>query len=167
MDAILNELSAGLPDSAQAARVVIRLLLAALLGAAIGIQREHAGKPAGVRTHMLVALGASLFVIASAESGMPASDLSRVVQGLAAGIGFLGGGAILKRTAEGEISGLTTAAGIWLTAAVGVGAGMGRWGAALVGVLLTLVILAVIGRIEYWVNRRAPSTPPPPSALAS
>jgi putative Mg2+ transporter-C (MgtC) family protein len=150
VEAFVNELYRGWPDSAQAARVVVRLVIAALLGAAIGIQRERANKPAGLRTHMLVALGAALFVLASAESGMPPEDLSRVVQGLATGIGFLGAGAILKRTAEREISGLTTAAGIWLTAAIGVAAGLGRWGAAVLGVLLTLLILAVIGRLEAW-----------------
>jgi putative Mg2+ transporter-C (MgtC) family protein len=167
MDAFLSELSAGLPDSVQAARVTLRLVIAALLGAAIGMQREYAGKPAGLRTHMLVALGAALFVIASAESGMPSSELSRVVQGLATGVGFLGGGAILKRVPEGEISGLTTAAGIWLTAALGVAAGLGRWGAAVLGVFLTLVILAVIGRVEARRGtRRAPARGPTDGAAA-
>jgi putative Mg2+ transporter-C (MgtC) family protein len=148
MDVFLEELTAGLPDAAQMARVIIRLVVAVLLGAVVGIQRESAGKPAGIRTHMLVAMGAALFVIASLEFGMSASDLSRVVQGLATGIGFIGGGAILKLTEEREVEGLTTAAGIWMTAAIGVAAGLGRWGSAALGVILTLIILSIIGHVS-------------------
>lgn len=148
METFLKELTDGLPGAAQAARIVFRLTAAALLGAIIGIQRERAGKPAGLRTHMLVALGATLFVVASLEFGMSASDMSRVIQGLATGIGFLGAGAILKLKEEREITGLTTAAGIWLTAAIGVAVGLGRWGTAALGVALTWTILAVLGRIE-------------------
>src|SRR5262245_44110341 len=126
MDVILEELTAGLPDARQFARIIIRLLVAMLLGAIVGVQREQTGKPAGLRTHMLVALGAALFVVSSAESGMTSADLSRVIQGLATGIGFIGGGAILKLSEERDIRGLTSAAGIWMTAAIGVAAGLGR-----------------------------------------
>lgn len=154
MEAFLKELTAGLPDGAQIARVVFRLTLAALLGALIGLQREYAGKPAGLRTHMLVALGATLFVVASLEFGMSPGDMSRVVQGLATGIGFLGAGAILKLREEREITGLTTAAGIWLTAAIGVAVGLGRWGSAALGVVLTVIILAALGGIESRVDRK-------------
>jgi putative Mg2+ transporter-C (MgtC) family protein len=154
VEAVLDELAGGLPNATQAAQVLIRLIAAALLGAVIGIQRERAGKPAGARTHMLVALGAALLVVAAIEAGMSQDDLSRVIQGIAAGIGFIGGGAILKLREEHEITGLTTAAGIWLTAAAGVAAGLGRWGAAALGVALTWVILAVLGHIEMRVERR-------------
>ncbi len=154
MDVLLEELTTGLPDAAQMARVIIRLIAAVLLGAVVGIQRERAGKSAGVRTHMLVAMGATLFVIACLEFGMSASDLSRVIQGLATGIGFIGGGAILKLTEEREVEGLTTAAGIWLTAGVGVAAGLGRWGSAALGVVLTLIILSIIGQITYRMEKR-------------
>lgn len=153
MEAFLQELADGLPDATQVAHVLVRLLAAALLGAIIGIQRERAGKPAGVRTHMLVALGAALFVIAPLESDMSNEDLSRVVQGIATGIGFIGAGAILKLNEEREITGLTTAAGIWLTAAAGVAAGLGRWGAAALGVLLTWIVLALLGKIENSIDR--------------
>jgi putative Mg2+ transporter-C (MgtC) family protein len=152
MDAILEELTAGLPDSRQFARIVIRLLAAMLIGAVVGIQREHTGKPAGLRTHMLVALGAALFVIAPAEAGMTSDGLSRVIQGLATGIGFLGGGAILKLSQEREIQGLTSAAGIWMTAAMGVAAGLGRTGLALLSSLLTWFILAVIDKFERRIS---------------
>jgi putative Mg2+ transporter-C (MgtC) family protein len=154
MDFFMQELTDGLPDGAQMARVVIRMLAAALFGAIVGIQRERAGKPAGVRTHMLVALGAALFVISGQETGMDSADISRVVQGLATGIGFIGGGAILKLTAQREVEGLTTAAGIWMTAAVGVAAGLGRWGTAGLGVVLTWIILSIIGEITYRLEIR-------------
>jgi putative Mg2+ transporter-C (MgtC) family protein len=155
VQSFLDELASGLPDSDALARIVVRLVLAALLGAVVGIQRELVGKPAGLRTHMLVALGAALFVLACLESGMAPNDLSRVIQGLATGIGFLGGGAILKVSEHREISGLTTAAGIWLTAAVGVTVGLGQWGLAAVGALLTWMILAVLFRLEPEIKREA------------
>lgn len=154
MDDFLKELSIGLPDTSEIARVTIRLVAAALLGAVIGIQRQRSGKAAGLRTHMLVALGSALFVVASLQFGMSSSDLSHVIQGLATGIGFIGGGAILKLSREHEITGLTTAASIWLTAAVGVAVGMGRWGSAALSVVLTWIILAVIGEIEYRSEKR-------------
>ncbi|GAB62367.1 putative transporter protein [Candidatus Jettenia caeni] len=154
MEALLKELTAELPDTTQIARIAIRLAAAAILGAVIGIQRESAGKAAGLRTHMLVALGASLFVLISLEFGMSSSDLSRVIQGLATGIGFIGGGAILKLTKEREITGLTTAAGIWLTAAVGVAVGVGRWWLAALSVVLTWIILTAIGKIEFRNEKR-------------
>jgi putative Mg2+ transporter-C (MgtC) family protein len=152
MDAILEELTAGLPDARQFARIVIRLLLATLLGGIVGAQREHTGKPAGLRTHMLVALGAALFVLASEESGMTSADLSRVIQGLATGIGFLGGGAILKLSEEHKIRGLTSAAAIWMTAAIGVAVGLGRFWMAMLSALLTWFILSVIGKLESRIS---------------
>jgi putative Mg2+ transporter-C (MgtC) family protein len=149
MEPYWNELMAGLPDSAQMARVVVRMLAAALLGAMVGIQRERAGKPAGVRTHMLVSMGGALFVVSCLEWGMDSADMSRVIQGLVTGIGFIGGGAILKLTREREVEGLTTAAGLWMTCAVGIAAGLGRLGAAGLGVLLTVIILGLVGEITH------------------
>jgi len=157
MDIILEELTAGFPDARQLARVVIRLLVAMLLGGIVGIQREHTGKPAGLRTHMLVALGAALFVLAAAESGMTSADLSRVIQGLATGIGFLGGGAILKLSEEHQIRGLTSAAAIWMTAAIGVAVGLGRLWIAILSMVLTWFILSVVSKIERRMG-------PPPAA---
>ena len=108
------------PDAAQATRIVVRLGMAALLGGLLGYEREHAGKAAGVRTHMLVAMGAALLVLTAEQAGVQPADNSRVLQGIIAGIGFLGAGTILKGDAESQVRGLTTAAGIWLTAAIGV-----------------------------------------------
>jgi putative Mg2+ transporter-C (MgtC) family protein len=148
MDIILEELFAGMPDTRQLVRIIVRLLAAMLSGAVIGLQREKTGKPAGLRTHMLVSLGAALFVLAPIESGMNLDGLSRVIQGLATGIGFIGGGAILKLHEQREIEGLTTAAGIWMTAAVGVAAGLGRVPLALMSTILTLIILTVFSKYE-------------------
>jgi putative Mg2+ transporter-C (MgtC) family protein len=157
MDLILEELAASFPDSRQAARVVIRLLAALTVGAIIGYQRERAGKAAGLRTHMLVSMGTALFVLAAGEFGMQQDAISRVVQGLATGIGFIGAGAILKVESERLIRGLTTAAGIWMTAALGVTIGLGLLGTAAVGVVFTWVVLAFLlgleKRIEGSSNR--------------
>jgi putative Mg2+ transporter-C (MgtC) family protein len=152
MNVILEELFAGMPDSRQFVRIIIRLLAAMLLGAVIGFQRERTGKPAGLRTHMLVALGAALFVLAPLEAGMDLDGLSRVIQGLATGIGFIGGGAILKLHDQREIEGLTTAAGIWMTATVGVAVGLGRTPLALISTILTWIILTLLGQIESRIN---------------
>jgi putative Mg2+ transporter-C (MgtC) family protein len=154
MDMILEELLSGLPDPRQMASLVTRMVVAMILGAVIGGQRESTGKPAGLRTHMLVAMGGALFVLAPVQSGMDLDGISRVIQGIVTGIGFIGGGAILKLQEQRAIEGLTTAAGIWITAAVGIAAGLGRWGVALVSTLLALVTLSLLGKIEAWMNQK-------------
>jgi putative Mg2+ transporter-C (MgtC) family protein len=148
MDIIWEELSVSLPDKRQLVRLCLRLLVALILGAIVGIQRERTGKPAGVRTHMLVSLGAALIGVAPLEFGMNSDGLSRIIQGLVTGIGFLGGGTILKIQDAREIEGLTTAAGLWMTAAVGMAAGLGRLGLAVLSVIMTWTILALAGKIE-------------------
>jgi len=141
--------------SAHLARICLRLLVALLIGGLVGIQRELTHKPAGLRTHMLLALGTALFVILADEAGMSKSDLSRVLQGLVTGIGFLGGGAILKLTAEHEIHGLTTAAGLWMTAAASAAAGMGQLILAVLGVVIGLVVLAAFVKVEKRLGHHA------------
>ena len=138
-------------DAARVTRIVVRLVLAALLGGLLGYERERHGKAAGVRTHMLVSLGAALFVLVPEQAGANWSDVARVIQGLVAGIGFLGAGSILKNPDDGNVSGLTTAAGIWLTAAVGVACGLGRESTAILSALLAFAILALVphlGRVR-------------------
>jgi putative Mg2+ transporter-C (MgtC) family protein len=125
-------------------RLVVRLLVAIVLGGILGYERESVGAPAGLRTHMLVSLGSALFVLIPLQAGMHVEDLSRVLQGVTAGIGFLGAGAILKQRDKNDIHGLTTAASVWLTAAIGIAAGMGREASAVVSALLALVILAIL-----------------------
>jgi putative Mg2+ transporter-C (MgtC) family protein len=154
MDIIWEELTSGLPDARQLVHVLIRLIAATLLGAIIGIQRERAGKPAGLRTHMLVTLGTAVFVLACSGVGMSSDALSRVIQGIVTGIGFIGAGSILKLSEEREVQGLTTAAGVWMTAAVGVAVGLGSLGVALLSTLFTLIILSFAGRVEHQVDER-------------
>ena len=154
-DTVASEFS-DISDVEQATRMFVRLLLAAVLGGLLGIEREQHGKDAGVRTHMLVAMGAALFVLVSQQSGMPNADLSRVVQGVIAGVGFLGAGAILKLDGEERVKGLTTAAGIWLTAAIGVAAGMGREATAVLSTLLTLAIFALVPKLVRLMDKPQP-----------
>jgi putative Mg2+ transporter-C (MgtC) family protein len=135
-------------DLQELARVMLRLLAALALGALIGYQRERTGKAAGLRTHMLVSMGTALFVVSAVEHGMGDDALSRVIQGLATGIGFLGAGAILKITADREIRGLTTAAGIWMTAAASVAIGLGQILIGLAAGVLAWIVLAVLDRYE-------------------
>lgn len=143
-DTIVKEFS-DFNDVTEITTLVIRLTMAALLGGILGFEREHRGKAAGVKTHMLVAVGSALFVLIPHQAGISEAELSRVLQGIIAGIGFLGAGAILKKGAdEKELKGLTTAAGIWLTSAIGVAAGMGRESSAVLCTLLALVILVVV-----------------------
>lgn len=149
----LAEEFSSLPDAAEVTRVMVRLLLAALLGGIVGYEREHKGKAAGLRTHMLVAMGAALFVLVPERGGMDIADMSRVIQGVVAGVGFLGAGAIIKRHSEEQVQGLTTAAGIWMTAAIGVACGLGREAIALLATLLAIVILVMLPHVV--------SAPPP------
>ena len=132
---------------------VVRLGLAALLGAAIGLQRERVHSSAGLRTHMLVSVGAAFFVLATIQAGATSADVSRVIQGLTAGVGFLGAGAILKMGEKGQVHGLTTAASIWLIAAIGTGAGLGHLWLPLLGAAFGWLILGPVGRLE---KRRPP-----------
>jgi putative Mg2+ transporter-C (MgtC) family protein len=153
MQLILQELGATFATPDQLVRVLVRLVAAALFGAIIGLQRQHAHKPAGLRTHMLVSLGSAVFVLAPLELHVPIAEVGRVIQGVAAGIGFIGAGAILKRTDEGDVQGLTTAAGIWLTAGVGVAIGLGGIAVALLATFLTWFILSVVGYLERRMSR--------------
>jgi len=150
MDQVMRALRAefsDLADPEQITRVLLRLTLAALLGGVLGYERQSQGKAAGVRTHMLVAMGAALFVLVPQQGGMQVGDLSRVIQGVVAGVGFLGAGAILKLRSEEQVLGLTTAAGVFMTAAIGVACGLGRESTALLSTLLALVVLMLVPRI--------------------
>jgi putative Mg2+ transporter-C (MgtC) family protein len=142
-------------DAKQLTQITVRLLIAAVLGGILGFEREHKGKAAGVRTHMLVALGAALFVLVPQMSGSQADAMSRVVQGVIAGIGFLGAGTILKNSEgdEGHVKGLTTAAGLWMTAAIGVSAGLGREATAVLSTLLALGIFSVMPAVVRLLDK--------------
>jgi putative Mg2+ transporter-C (MgtC) family protein len=152
----------GFPSASDLTRTCIRLLVAVLLGALLGYDRERQDSAAGLRTHMLVALGAALMVIAAQQSGMDNADMSRVLQGIVAGIGFLGAGAIIKLNEKEQIKGLTTAATIWSTAAIGVAAGMGLEATAVIATLLALFILALLPRVERHIARKRGGDDPAP-----
>jgi putative Mg2+ transporter-C (MgtC) family protein len=152
MDVLWEELTSGLHDWRQFAHLMARLIAAMVLGGIVGIQRERAGKPAGLRTHMLVTMGTAVFIMACAGVGMSLDGLSRVIQGLVTGIGFIGAGSILKLSEQRDIQGLTTAAGVWMTAAIGVAVGLGSLGVAVLSTLFTLIILSFARRIEQQVS---------------
>lgn len=146
--------------------VLLRLVAAALVGAAIGFDREVRHKPAGMRTHALVCLGAALLVVVVARATPGGADrlaaVSRVVQGIIAGVGFLGGGAILKSSSGPEaVHGLTTAATIWVAASLGVACGVGQWAPALIGTLLAILVVIVGVPIEKFVHRHFKDHEPP------
>ena len=130
----------------------LRLALAAALGGAIGLEREYRHKPAGLRTNMLIALGSALFSILSVELGAAAGSPDRIAAQVVTGIGFLGAGAILR---SGEnVHGLTTAATIWVNAAIGMAAGLGSYAVAVVAAAITLVVLAFLPVMERFAERR-------------
>jgi putative Mg2+ transporter-C (MgtC) family protein len=135
--------------------IIFRLCLALLFGAIIGLERELRHKPAGLRTHMLVSLGSAVFVLIPLQL-VPIPDslneLSRVIQGIAAGVGFLGGGVILRQSQHEltlvEVHGLTSAAAIWVAAALGIAAGCGLWQMGLISAVLSLVVLSIFKQLE-------------------
>ena len=156
LDTLRDEFS-DLPDVTQWTRLLVRLGLAVLLGALIGYERERRDSAAGLRTHMLVALGTALFVLVPQQAGLSAADLSRVIQGVVAGVGFLGAGAVIKHAESGVVQGLTTAAGIWATAAIGVAVGLGREATAIASTVIVVVILGLLLRLEKRMELKAPA----------
>ena len=131
--------------------ILLRLCLALLVGGIIGWERQLRHKPAGFRTHMLVSMGSALFVLIPLAMGKNENGrdaIERVIQGIASGVGFLGAGEILRQSkqeiGEVEVHGLTSAAAIWVSAALGTAAGCGLWQLALIGALLSLFVLKVV-----------------------
>lgn len=146
--------------------ILVRLLLAAVGGAILGANREQAGKPAGLRTHALVGIGACLFTIigllVAAEPTLDLAAPGRIVQGVIAGVGFIGAGAIFRRegarVGAGLGYGLTTAASIWIVAAVGTAAGAGLWRTALAGTGVGILILLLedpLARLSQKISDKA------------
>ena len=134
-------------SAVHAVQLAVRLVVAGVIGGLLGWQRSHAGKAAGMRTHILVAVGSAAFVAVPVQAGMHHEGVSRILQGLVTGIGFLGAGCIIKREGEDQILGLTTAAGLWFTGGVGVAAGMGRELSAL---LLGAVGYFTLSTLTRW-----------------
>lgn len=143
-DAVRNTIALEFSDLGsveEVTQLVLRLLVAALLGGLLGLERERHGKAAGIRTHMLVSASSALIVFVPIKMGFEGDSLSRVLQGLLAGIGFLCAGAILKLEREEQVTGLTTAASVWMTSAIGIAAGLGRETTAFLATMLVLFIL--------------------------
>ncbi len=140
--------------------IAIRLGAAALLGAALGLNRDLHGKPTGVRTLALVGFAAAQIVIAVGHGD---GDVSRVMQGIVTGIGFLGAGVIIRSEKGKHVHNLTTAACVWLTACVGMACGVGEWRLLLVGAPIVAVILIFGGTFEKWVHRHWPAEDPKPA----
>lgn len=142
--------------------VLGRLALAAVLGAVVGLERESAGQDAGFRTHLLLSLGAAVFGVVSVgawddfitdSTTNVRVDVTRVASYVAAGVGFIGGGAILKHV--GTVRGITTAASLWIAAAIGLSSGVGLWFAAVAAAAIALVALAALKPLSTWINRRS------------
>ena len=132
--------------------LILRLLLAAALGGVIGAEREYRRKPAGLRTNILIAVGAALFTIVSIQLGSTGSSPDRIASNIVTGVGFLGAGAIMR---HGEsVHGVTTAATIWVNAGIGMAAGLGQFLMASVATAVTLAVLVVIAPIEAYFERR-------------
>jgi putative Mg2+ transporter-C (MgtC) family protein len=148
--------------------LIERLCLAAALGAVLGLEREWRQKYAGLRTNILIAIGAALFTVMSIDlSASAGGDPTRVASQIVTGIGFLGAGAIM-RTGVG-IRGLTTASMIWVNAAIGVAVGGGEYRLAVIATGVTLLVLVVLTPVERWIERRTPAEPaaaPPPAGAA-
>lgn len=136
-----------LPDLAELTRLGVRLLVAAVLGAALGYDREIKGKAAGIKTHMLVSVGSAIFMVIPLQIGVEVGDLTRVMQGMVTGVGFLGAGTILKGANEDNVKGLTTAAGLWMTSAIGMTAGLGQELSAVLCTVLALMVFSLIPRL--------------------
>lgn len=154
----MSEVVLTLPD------ILVRLAVATVIGAVLGIDREVRGKPAGLRTHALVALGSALVIVTTLGVANHGPDaVSRAIQGIIAGVGFLGAGAILRARDRDEVSGLTTAASIWLVASLGIACGSGYWLAALGALVLALLVLVLGGPLEGALRRwfNAHGEPPP------
>lgn len=146
MDILLAELYAGGADGREIIQALLRLTIAVVCGGAIGYQRERVGKAAGLRTHIITAAGSALLVIAGIHAEMGEDALSRIVQGLVTGIGFLGAGAIIQ--SRGRVGGLATAASIWVAGAVGMACGLGYYSHAFLLAVVTAIILALSRFIE-------------------
>lgn len=146
-----------LPDAGQLFSVVARILTAALLGGFIGWQRERQHHAAGLRTHILVATGAASFVLVPILTQMASADLSRVMQGIVQGIGFLGAGAIIKFTNRDEVHGLTSAASIWATAAIGMGSGAAPLWLPVIATAIVWLVLAPLERLEKYLKTKSGS----------
>jgi putative Mg2+ transporter-C (MgtC) family protein len=140
---------------AEVPMIMTRLFVAIILGGIPGIEREVHGRWAGFRTHMMVSIAAAVFVLLGIEvTAEDPAQMTRVIQGVATGIGFLGAGTILKLSDKVEVKGLTTASSIWLAAAVGTAAGLGLYLVAVLATVVSLVVLALLRPVGKQIDGR-------------
>ena len=136
--------------------ILSRLVTAVALGGLVGFERQLHGRWAGLRTHMAVSMGASIFTFAGLGIASESPEATtRVIQGVAAGVGFLGAGTILKLSDQLEVKGLTTASSIWLSAALGTAAGLAMYPLAVAATIVALLVLALLRPLEKWVDQRS------------
>ncbi len=147
----------------------LRMTVAVVASGVIGWDRQRGGQPAGLRTHMLVGLGAALVVSIPLGGGGGMADASRAVQGVATGIGFICAGDILHQQAQGteRVKGLTSAAALWVTAAIGMVAAVGAWRHLVIGTVGTLLILIVMRPVERFLLRNHPAPDVPEAGRRS
>ena len=146
--------------------LIKRLCLSAALGAVLGFEREWRQKYAGLRTNILIAIGSTLFTLMSIDLSVSSGgDATRIAAQIVTGIGFLGAGAIMRT--GGGVRGLTTAAMIWVNAAIGVAVGGGEYRLAFIATGVTLLVLVLLNPVEGWMDRHLPKPPPPSEADAS
>ena len=157
MNILWEELTAGLTNHDHLLRAFLRLFAAIVLGGLIGLQRVNAKKPGGLRTHILVCLGTTGILLACSSAALSPEGVSRVIQGIVTGIGFIGAGSILKLSEEHLIHGLTVSVRIWTTAAVGIAIGLGQIGIALITAVLTILVLAVLAALDRRIEKRPQS----------
>jgi len=133
--------------------IILRLFLATICGAIVGLEREISDKAAGLRTHILVCIGSCMFGLLGLEltASYPGADILRLAQGLLIGVGFLGAGVIMREGAS--IRGLTTAAGIWVMGAIGLAIGVGSYYIAFAGTIFCLITVTLFGKMEGWVKK--------------
>lgn len=160
MEELWHDYSSDLSDPGILLRIIIKMSICLVLGSIIGLNREHAGENAGWRTHILVTMATAAFVMALHESGVALAALAPLVAGMATGVGFLGAGVILRMPDSERVKGLTTAASIYLTAAVGCAIGLGRLWLPIVVSIFGWFTLAYVRRWEHHIEGAPPTREP-------
>jgi putative Mg2+ transporter-C (MgtC) family protein len=155
-------------DLATVLHVLQCLGAATILGGLVGLERELQRSPAGLRTHIMVALGSAMLMLVGVRTfAATPGDISRIIQGIATGVGFIGAGTILKLSEQIEVRGLTTASSIWVAAAVGTACGVEMYALALVGTVMAVFVLHVLKPLERWLTAADGASQPPAQALGT
>ncbi len=130
---------------------VLRILLAVVLGGVVGLERQLSGKPAGLRTNIMICLGSAVFTIISEQMAKPGDSVTRIASQIVTGVGFLGAGAIIRE--RGGIHGLTTAATIWLVASIGMACGAGFYSLAVISTIIAIIVLIGLVKLDKYLEQ--------------